>query len=113
MRVVVLAAAVGLVAASSPVLAAPQDAPAGRALAERLAPRPAGALSSPLLSGPALEPGVLLVTTTGRAATDGRTAASAAATPAATATAAAAAADLRRLGLSPGVGWGGPLVLLR
>ena len=70
MRVVVLAAAVGLVVASSPVLAAPEDALAGRAVADRLAPRPAGALSSSLLSGPALEPGVLLVTTTGRAATD-------------------------------------------
>ena len=62
-RAVVLAAAVGLVATSSPALAAPE-----RALADQFAPRPSSVLSAPLLSG--LEPGVLLVTTTGRATTD-------------------------------------------
>ena len=44
--------------------------PTPPSLADRLAPRPASGLSSPLLSGAGLEPGVLLVTTTGRAATD-------------------------------------------
>ncbi len=68
--------AVGLVATSTPVLAAPTSAtsPApvapAASLADRLAPRPSTGLSAPLLSGAALEPGVLLVTTTGRAATD-------------------------------------------